>query len=96
MDVIINAMVLELVTEKESKMMVVQLIAGVPPWFYWSAYLSYYFTIAVSGAFVWTIMLCASSFSGVNPLLTFIILVLNYLHSFFTSAMWSTVLNTSE
>jgi ABC-type multidrug transport system fused ATPase/permease subunit len=77
-------------------MMVVQLIAGVPPWLYWVAYFSYFSIIATVGSLVWTIMLCFSTFGGVNPLFIFLMLLLSYTHCFFTAVMWATVMNTKE
>merc|ERR1719271_971877 len=77
-------------------MMIVQLITGVPDWLYWIAYLSYFLVVASCCSVVWTILLCLSSFGGVNPLLIFSMLLWAYLHCFCTAAICATLLHTLE
>lgn len=79
---VLEKLVLELVTEKESKMKIVQLVNGLPPLIYWASYTTYFLISSFFAVLAWTIMLCATCFSGSNPLLVFLMLYLAFLQVF--------------
>lgn len=91
-----NATATDLLFEKESKMKVVQLVNGVPPWLYWAAHCTYLSSIAFISTIVWTIFLSQGALSGVNVLFIFTIVFNSFVHGFGTSMIVSTIIPTVE
>lgn len=87
---ILQTVVSETVSEKESKMKIVQLVNGVPIWLYWCSYLSYFAIMATFCSIAWSIVLCATSFQGANGLLVFVGILLAYLQTFGTGVIFAT------
>mmetsp|Transcript_142195 Transcript_142195/g.246108 ORF Transcript_142195/g.246108 Transcript_142195/m.246108 type:complete len:1392 (+) Transcript_142195:71-4246(+) len=93
---VMEKMVLELVTEKESKMKIVQLVNGLPPWVYWVSYTTYFCVASFFAVLAWSIMLCATCFSGANFVLVFLMLYLGFLQIFFAAIMTAAVFDQAK
>jgi ATP-binding cassette subfamily A (ABC1) protein 3 len=87
---ILSGLVNEIVSEKESKMKIVQLTNGVPAWIYWTSYVIYYMVLASVIAVAWTVVLCLTSMKGANPFLVFLGVELSYIQTFGTAVLFST------
>jgi len=87
---ILSGLVNEIVSEKETKMKIVQLTNGVPAWIYWTSYVIYYMVLASVLAAAWTVVLCLTSMKGANPFLVFLEVELSYVQTFGTAVIFST------
>jgi ATP-binding cassette subfamily A (ABC1) protein 3 len=88
---ILSGLVNEIISEKETKMKIIQLTSGVPAWIYWTSYMMYYMALASVLAAAWTVVLCLTSMKGANPLLVFFEMEATYMQTFGTAVLFSTL-----
>jgi len=90
MKTILDKFLMEIISEKESKMMIVQHVNGLPPWVYWLSYLTYFAATSVFPSLAWTIMLLSTALKGCGFFAVFLTIFLNFQHMFF----WAVVMQT--
>mmetsp|Transcript_40510 Transcript_40510/g.107011 ORF Transcript_40510/g.107011 Transcript_40510/m.107011 type:complete len:1425 (-) Transcript_40510:131-4405(-) len=84
-------LVAEMVTDKESKMKIVQLVNGVPLWLYWASYLTYYLTVSLVMSIGFTVILIETCMTRSSPILVCIVLQLSYTQVFAFGAAMVTI-----
>lgn len=93
---ILDKLIMELLSEKESKMMIVQQVNGLPPWIYWLSYLSYFAVCCILPSLTWTIMLLATAFKGSGFFAVFLTIFLNFQHMFFYAVVIQTCIERAK
>jgi len=86
----LDKLVMEIISEKESKMMVVQHVNGLPPSVYWLSYLTYFACTSLVPSLAWTIMLLCTAFKGCGFFAVFLSIFLNFQHMFFCAVVIQT------
>eukprot|EP00929_Paragymnodinium_shiwhaense_P064280 TRINITY_DN32188_c0_g1_i1.p1 TRINITY_DN32188_c0_g1~~TRINITY_DN32188_c0_g1_i1.p1 ORF type:complete len:1389 (+),score=233.65 TRINITY_DN32188_c0_g1_i1:111-4277(+) len=96
MKTILDKIVMEVISEKESKMMIAQQVNGLPAWIYWLSYLTYFAVTSLVPTLVWTVMLLQTAFKGCGFVAVFVAIFLNFQHMFFSAIVIQTIFERAK
>ena len=93
---LINSVIAEMSAEKESKMKMVQIVNGVPPWLYWLSYFFQFECLALCASLLWTGVFLGTTAFDCGPLLVFIPIFLSHIQVFAVGVMVCAVANKMQ